>query len=80
MTYIDFLHRYMYSNNEPYLYLDQLDSWYSLFCFDVPEYLSPQSFLSLIKFLTGPRFPIGIEHLIYMIFFVTVRQMGIKGI
>ena len=31
-------------------------------------------------FLTGPLFPIGIENLIYVIFFVTVRQMGIKGI
>ena len=30
--------------------------------------------------LTGPLFPIGIENLIYMFFFVTVRQMGIKGI
>ena len=30
--------------------------------------------------LTGPRFPIGKEHLIYMFFFVTVRQTGIKGI
>ena len=32
--------------------------------------------------LTGPLFPIGIEHLIYMvcIFSVTVRHMVIKGI
>ena len=29
--------------------------------------------------LTGPLFPIGIEHLIYMIFVVVVRQMGIKA-
>ena len=31
-------------------------------------------------FLTGPLFPIGIEHLIYMKFSVTVRHMVIKGI
>ena len=30
--------------------------------------------------LTAPLFPIGIESLMYMFFFVTVRQMGIKGI
>ena len=30
--------------------------------------------------LKGPLFPIGIEHLIYMIFSVTVHQMAIKGI
>ena len=30
--------------------------------------------------LTGPLFPIGIEHLIYMKFSVTVRHMVIKGI
>ena len=28
----------------------------------------------------GPPFPVGKENLIHMIFFVTVRQMGIKGI
>ena len=30
--------------------------------------------------LAGPLFPIGIEHLIYMKFSVTVRHMVIKGI
>ena len=30
--------------------------------------------------LAGPLFPIGKEHLIYVIFFVTICQMGIKGI
>ena len=35
--------------------------------------------VALVVFLTGPLFPIGIEHLFYMIFFCYGSSNGYKG-